>query len=251
MRQPRLFISSSLADRSITSKLADYLRRAYDEVWYDANRYGGEVWWEDILWNIKASDIFIYLLSPASVAAAYCRAEYAEAQRLHKQILPVVIRAGTHVPPDLVELQPVDLSNGLTSAKVGELLAALKQLENQFPKAPPVPANGERTPVPAVIRDSPRRFSRRWILPVLGILLVLALLLAFGQSGSVIGPTALPSDTVAQSTPTVEILPTSGIALTSTPTNTPLATYTASVTSTNTSTVPPTVTRRFSATPGS
>src|SRR5437899_369024 len=135
MRQPRLFISSSLADQSFTKKLADYLYRAYDEVWFDANRYGGEVWWEDVLWNIKASDIFIYLLSPSSVGAAYCRAEYAEAQRLRKQILPVVIRPNTHIPPDLAELQPVDLSQSLTSAKVGELLAALKQLEKQFPKA--------------------------------------------------------------------------------------------------------------------
>jgi hypothetical protein len=270
MRQPRLFISSSLADQSFTKKLADYLYRAYDEVWFDSNRYGGEVWWEDVLWNIKASDIFIYLLSPSSIGAGYCGAEYAEAQRLRKQILPVVIRPNTPIPPDLAELQPVDLSEGLTATKVGELLAALKQLENQFPKAPPIPVNVVPTPVPAVTNESPRRVPR-WILAVFAVLVGLALIamVLFAPSDPPVVATTTaadtspaPTSTPLSPTPTVERLATTVHPTRATqtrmptdmPTSTPTVTMTelsSPVTATNRSTVPPTVTRRYSATPTS
>jgi TIR domain len=264
MRQPRLFISYSLADQSFTKTLAEYLHRAYDEVWFDANRYGGEVWWEDVLWNIKASDIFIYLLSPSSVSATYCRAEYAEAQRLRKQVLPVIIRAHTHIPPELIDLQPVDMSQGLTSTKVGELLAALKQLEKLFPKAPPVPSGMEATPAPAVVSGSPMWHPRRILLALAFLVALMALVvLTFVLS---IDPASIPPRTATgtdtQPAPTDRSLPSMPTAdplfITVVPSgDTPSASATVTSTDTpsptiptSTSTVPPTVTRRYTATSG-
>ncbi len=251
MRQPRLFISSSKADRSFTGKLADYLRRAYDEVWFDPNRYGGEVWWEEILWNIKACDIFIYLLSPASLEAPYCRAEYAEAQRLRKQVLPVVIRPHATVPPELADLNPLDMSRGLTAANLTELLATLKHLESRFPKAPPVPTRPEPTPMPLIGIEPPRRMPRAvklGILVILAAALMLALFLSVGGPGDRVPASPTPTPDLPTATDTATTAPTftGTAAATETPippTSTPTPTATIP-TATNTNTVPPTVTRR-------
>jgi TIR domain len=270
MRQPRLYISYSRADKAFVTRLATYLYRAYDEVWFDEHRYGGDVWWDDLLWNLKACDIFIYLLSPQSVEATYCRAEYAEALRLRKQILPVVIRDETPVPADMEVLPVVNMVGPFDASSVGELLAALKQLEYRFSKAPLPPLDPMPTPVPPVIDDLPNRRSPGRLAALLVIGGVLLIVLGFA-SRQTVAPTATltpipmpsetrllptatgvpPTDEPASPTPTATTAPSS----TSAPSDTPTPTGTASPTwtvspsateppQTSTSTVPPTVTRR-------
>ena len=174
MRQPRVFISCSRADRPFAAKLSDYLRRAYDEVWFDENRYGGDVWWDEILWNIRACDLFIYLVSPEGIRAAYCQAEYAEAVRLRKQILPLLIRPVAAVPSVLLPLQPLDISQGINPESVEEVLSALKQRENRLLKIPQQPHSPEPTPMPLVEEETPpRRFKLRWAVPPAFIVLLL------------------------------------------------------------------------------
>jgi hypothetical protein len=269
MRQPRLYISYSRADKAFVTKLAHYLYRAYDEVWFDEHRYGGDIWWDELLWNLKACDIFIYLISPQSVEATYCQAEYAEALRLRKQILPVVIRDQAPVPADLEVLPLVNMVGPLDASNVGELLAALKQLEYRFSKAPLPPLDPKPTPVPPVDDDlPPHRFPGR-----LAALLVIsgALLIILGfASRQVVTPTVPtptetplpptatiipPTEAPASSTSTATTAPSSTSTPSSTPTPTPTATLTPTPTrtvtpsateppQTSTSTVPPTVTRR-------
>ncbi len=270
MRQPRLYISYSRADKAFVTRLATYLYRAYDEVWYDEHRYGGDIWWDDLLWNLKACDIFIYLISPQSVEATYCRAEYAEALRLRKQILPVVIRDETPVPADMEVLPVVNMVGPFDASSVGELLAALKQLEYRFSKAPLPPLDPMPTPVPPVIDDVPIRRSPGRLAALLVIGGALLIILGF-VSRQAVTPTAtttpipMPSETLllptativppteepASPTPTATTAPSS----TSTPSDTPTPTWTATSTwtvipsateppLTSTSTVPPTVTRR-------
>jgi hypothetical protein len=270
MRQPRLYISYSRADKAFVTRLATYLYRAYDEVWFDEHRYGGDIWWDDLLWNLKACDIFIYMLSPQSVAATYCRAEYAEALRLRKQILPVVIRDDAPIPADMETLPVVNMVGPIDASSVGELLAALKQLETRFSKTPLPPLDPMPTPVPPVIDDLPnRRFPGRLaaLLVVGGVLLII---LGFVSRQAVTPtvtstPIPMPSETLLLPTatavpPTDEpVSPTSTATTapssTSTPSDTPVPTGTPTPTwtvtpsateppQTSTSTVPPTVTRR-------
>ncbi|MCC7451039.1 MAG: toll/interleukin-1 receptor domain-containing protein [Anaerolineae bacterium] len=277
MNQPRLFISSSQSDRSLTNRLADYLRRAYDEVWFDENRYGGEAWWDNVLWNIKACDIFLYLLSPASMRSPYCIAEYQEAQRLQKQIVLVAIRPPA--PTDVQGLPLVDLTPGLTTAKIGELLALLRHLENRPPTPPPTPLSPTPTPVPVGDEPSTRRLPVKLVvLPLLLIGIVLAVgmlaprvisLIATPTSTNTPAPSAtntlLPTSTPIPPTDTpVPLTATQLPSPTDTPTNTPEPptptqpptpttsdTPTATIPSaTFTSTVPPTVTRRRPASGG-
>ncbi len=285
MNQPRLFISYSQSDRSLTRRLTDYLRRAYDEVWYDENRYGGEAWWDNVLWNIKACDIFLYLLSPASMRSPYCIAEYQEAQRLQKQIVLVVIRPP--VPSDVQGLPLVDLTPGLTSAKIGELLSLLRHLENRPPRPLPPPLSSTATPIPVGEEAAPRHFPTKWIvLPVLLIGALLLIMLLAPQLAPIIDlppatntpippsetstSTPLPTSTTIPATdtpipltdtpipPTATQIPSPTATPTDTeepptltpipsPSNTPTATIPPA---TLTSTVPPTVTRRRPSTGG-
>jgi hypothetical protein len=285
MRQPRVFMSCSRTDQALAAKLADYLRRAYDEVWFDEHRYGGEVWWDEILWNIRACDLFIYLVSPESIRAAYCQAEYAEAVRLRKQILPVVLRPMTVIPSVLRPLHPLDMTKGISPVTVGAVLSALKHLENRLLNVPQPPLSAEPTPMP-LVEDKPPR-PARWrllLLPVFGILLLLLWamprLAAPGVAITTASPTgtrfvptatlALPAVTVILMTPTqlstlqttrTPVPATQAASLTSIPTatasRTPSSTSTSTPTATpsitptlptSTSTVPPTVTRRVTAT---
>lgn len=282
MRQPRVFISCSRADQTLAAKLSDYLRRAYDEVWFDEHRYGGEVWWDEILWNIRACDLFIYLVSPQSIRASYCQAEYTEAVRLRKQILPIVIRPVMVIPSVFRPLRPLDMTKGIGPTTVGEALSALKRLENRLPNVPQPPLSAEPTPMPLVEEEAPRHTRWRLFLPPLfGIaLLLLWAVPRLAAPPSPATPTgkrfvptatlALPAVTVILMTPTqapilqptrTAILATQAATATSTltatasrvpsltstftPTATPSITPTLP---TSTSTVPPTVTRRVTAT---
>lgn len=150
----RLFISYSRVDRPFTEQLVRQLRRAYDHVWFDESIHGGYEWWQEILDQIAACDIFVYLLSNDSVDSAYCQAELAEARRLHKQILPVVIRARTHVPDDLSHIHYVDMSRGLTLDNFAELQAAIIRLMSRISAIPAAPLSENPPPVPAVTHAS-------------------------------------------------------------------------------------------------
>lgn len=124
---PSIFVSYSRVDLEIKNRLVSNLRRAYDHIWTDTEDLrGGEVWWAKIINQIRKSDIFLYLLSPDSIVSIFCRAELAEALRLQKQIIPVLVRARTHLPRYVSDHhQVVDMSMGITVDSITELLAAI------------------------------------------------------------------------------------------------------------------------------
>ena len=94
----RFFISYSRVDKVVFARpFAQRLHRMFPDhnVWWDEELTGGDVWWDEILRQIAACDVFIYLLSNKSVNSPYCRAEFAEAQRLQKHIITVQVRDRT------------------------------------------------------------------------------------------------------------------------------------------------------------
>ena len=108
---PRIFVSYSRVDRSDVEELVRRLRRVYghENVWMDDVLTGGDIWWEEILDQINACDIFIYMLSNESVTSPYCRAEYQEAYRLRKRIITAQIRDRTKLTDELAERQYVNM----------------------------------------------------------------------------------------------------------------------------------------------
>jgi hypothetical protein len=84
--------------------------QGYD-VWFDQQLVGGQSWWDEILQNIRAADVFIFALTPASLDSKPCQLEYTYAHGLHKRLLPVMLANGVDarlLPSALQQIQVVD-----------------------------------------------------------------------------------------------------------------------------------------------
>lgn len=135
----RIFVSYSRADRPFVENFVPLLRRVYglDSVWYDDQIHGGADWWRMILDKVEDCQLFVYLISNESLASPYCLAEFREALRLQKAILPIIVRPRTHYPGEIADdlrevlqrIQYVDMSSGFKdSGTLAELYAAVHQL---------------------------------------------------------------------------------------------------------------------------
>lgn len=249
----RIFISYSRADTLFIEELIPLLRRAFPghDLWYDREITGGEDWWNRILSEIAACDLFIYLLSNDSLESKYCQNEITEALRLQKAILPIYVRAKTRLDrtrPDLAgELsrrQIVDLSRGFADSEAfTELYRAIQDKVNTRPAEPPQPLTPTPTPLPLVDRASRPRLGRLSLLTALLAVIVLA--------AAIIGITALSGGesnvpaTQSTLTATYTVTPTEP------PTFTPSPTSTLTATGTLTATASPTVTPTHTAAPTS
>jgi formylglycine-generating enzyme required for sulfatase activity len=164
----KFFISYSRVDKdTFTEPFIAVLTKVYRPprhlIWWDEHLRGGDVWWQEILRQVAECDIFIYLLSNESVTSPYCKAEYAEARRLQKQIITVQVRDRTQITDDLADIQYVDMKRGVDDAAAQPLLfgAINEQIERIPPRKPralwmpqtPRPRVGDETPRPADAPD--------------------------------------------------------------------------------------------------
>jgi Tol biopolymer transport system component len=206
-RQPSLFLSYSRIDRRITEDIVKFLRESYDHVWFDERIYGGQDWWNEILTQISQADIFVYLMSRESIESEYCIAEYQEAVRLQKLILPVLVRARTVIPQSLSKVQYIDLSHGITAESANKLQAALIRLERQVSAVPRPPLTPVPQEVPLVtsaeLQPQTYRTNRTLNRNVLVVVAIAFLVVIIGLVvGNVIRQGTTPQVAV-QSTPTI------------------------------------------------
>lgn len=125
----KIFVSYARVDKPYCIRIIETLH-AHD-VWYDQRLYAGQDWWKEILRRLDWCEVFIYLLSPDSVASLYCRRELEIALRLKRDIIPVLINRETVLPEKLSEWQYVDLCDSLTVENVSQLLNAILLVERQ------------------------------------------------------------------------------------------------------------------------
>ncbi len=183
----RIFVSYSRADRQFLDEFVPLLQKVYglDAVWYDEQIHGGADWWELILNQVDSCDLFVYLASNDSLSSPYCQAEFREALRLHKQILPVVVRPKTQYPGDVPEdirevlsrTQFVDMSRGFRDAGViAQIYAAVNRLLDLAPQTTGAPLTATPIGQPPV----PDR-KRRWKLtPIWAVFIAAVIVGAFG-----------------------------------------------------------------------
>lgn len=99
----RIFVSHSHADDEFGVRLVHDLRKALgghdDAVWYDSSGglHGGDVWWREIVANIKSHPVFVVIVSPDSMKSPWVNDEIDLAWKLKnapggKLIVPVVYR---------------------------------------------------------------------------------------------------------------------------------------------------------------
>ncbi len=148
----RIFVSYARVDKPFCIQIVDTLD--VHETWYDQRLYAGQNWWKEILRRLDWCESFVYLLSPDSISSEYCRKEFELAQSLGKHIVPVLIRSEVTLPPNLNDMQYVDLTNGITIEAVKILLNSIYIAERRKHPALPVSAIASDRVAPPVANSA-------------------------------------------------------------------------------------------------
>lgn len=133
----KVFLSYSRHDQLLASSLAKELRDLGHTVWMDQELTGGQTWWDQILTNIRACELFVFALSSDSLYPTACQREYGYAADLNRPILPVLVRDGLSssvLPPALSQVQFLDFR-----ARHVEAIIALARTLQSLPLGQPLP----------------------------------------------------------------------------------------------------------------
>jgi hypothetical protein len=144
-----VFVSYDRKSRALAEPLVKDIRALGHHVWFDQELTGGQRWWDHILARILACDVFVYALTPHSLASTACQREQGYASALGKTILPVVTADGisTNVlPPALAQLELLDYrsrdrDSALRLARAVAALPPSKPLPEPLPTSPEVPSS--------------------------------------------------------------------------------------------------------------
>jgi hypothetical protein len=125
----KLFVSYHRSDHTAVERLVDELRRRQHTVWTDQQLYVAQVWWSEILDQIKQVDAVVLAVSPAYLASQACAAERAYASACRRPLVPFAVVPVSDLawPADLAAIQHVE--------SVRELIDELRLL----PPTPPLP----------------------------------------------------------------------------------------------------------------
>jgi hypothetical protein len=133
----KAFISYSRKDQVKVIPLIEDLKELGNTVWFDQNTSGGQAWWDKVLSEIRACNLFVYCVSPNAVRSKACEAELQYATDLGKRILPVRVEGVSNnvLPRNISSLQYVDYMLGDKSA-YQSLTRALHTLQPQSTTTP-------------------------------------------------------------------------------------------------------------------
>lgn len=141
------FISYSRHDKELVRTLVQDLTELGHQAWLDEQLSGGQVWWAQILEQVKISDFFVLAISPHSLKSAACQKEADWAQALNRPVLPILIGdvAQNLLPPDLASLQYVDFRKPTreSALRLARSLARLqtKPIPHPLPDPPEAPVS--------------------------------------------------------------------------------------------------------------
>ena len=97
MNSPKLFITYSHEDAAhkerLEQALAEMVQNGEIEIWSDAQMLAGDAWEKEIKKGVEKSDIFIYLVSAASLASKNCNTQLTDALsgKSNIVIIPVIL----------------------------------------------------------------------------------------------------------------------------------------------------------------
>lgn len=163
----QIFISYSKTREQVDTLVED-LEALGHEVWFDQELIGGQRWWDSILERIRNCDLFIFALSPASLASHPCELEYTYAGALKKRILPVMVEeVNTLLLPELlaliqyVDYRAMDRVAGLRLAHAINNLPATEPLPDPLPPPPPPPLSPLQKIAQRLQNDAPLTFDEQ------------------------------------------------------------------------------------------
>ncbi|MDZ8183761.1 MAG: TIR domain-containing protein [Nostoc sp. ChiSLP02] len=100
------FISYSRKDKEFVKKLYDALKEQKREVWVDWKGIPSTAEWrKEIYEAIEATDNFIFIISPNSVASKICGEELGHALKHNKRLVPIVWQDADNVDDQLAKIQ--------------------------------------------------------------------------------------------------------------------------------------------------
>ena len=139
MRKHTIFISYSRKDRDIAHQLAQDLKKAGFDAWWDISGLkGGDAWVRTIQAALKASKYCVVVLSPDAVESEWVEKEYTYAIGLGLGIIPVLYKK-CEVPMALANIQYIDFRGKKYERGLQELLEILRVLAPDEEGARPVP----------------------------------------------------------------------------------------------------------------
>ena len=116
-----IFLSYARLDAAPVRALAGDLRALSNTVWLDEEVSGGQAWWDHILEQIRACDMFVFALSPAALESVSCHRESEYAAALGEPVLPVLVAEGVPIAqlrPALATIQYVDYRERTSDASL-------------------------------------------------------------------------------------------------------------------------------------
>jgi hypothetical protein len=146
----KVFVSYSSQNRPAVKSLVADLVSLEHEVWFDQELSGGQVWWDTILDQIRACELFVFALTRLSIKSEPCRLEYTYAYELNKPIIPVLLTNDVNITLLPVILQERQFVNYINQDK-----AALLALNNAIHNTPPARRLPDPLPTPPGIPISP------------------------------------------------------------------------------------------------
>src|SRR5688500_13390774 len=122
--------------------MARELERSPNVVWLDPQPFADPVPWDVILGQIRSCDLYLFALSPGSLASRTCISALEYALSLNRPVLPVLVQDVdiSAIPEEIADLPTVDYR--VPDADHGSAL--LSAVSNR-PVVPPLP---DPLPVP-------------------------------------------------------------------------------------------------------
>lgn len=121
-----LFISYAHVDIGKARRLVDVLEAGGYSVWFDHQLLPGQDWKAELHNAIKSCNAFVYALTEASLGSDWCTWEFANAVKLRRPIVPILLQDGIQIPGTLEQFQYADFSKGTTPLVIARLMKGLQ-----------------------------------------------------------------------------------------------------------------------------
>ena len=143
----KIFISYTRQSEDKVRDLAADIQALSHTVWCDQELSGGQIWWNEILQEIRNCDVFVFALSQDTLQSEACRSEFKYASDLKKTILPVLVAEDVplgDLPPELSTIQFLDYveQDKHAALKLSRSLSKIpssRPLPESLPHPPEVP----------------------------------------------------------------------------------------------------------------
>src|SRR6185436_5511767 len=124
----RVFINYAQSDVNVVEQIAAFLSAENHDVGSEEQLLPNNDWAAKLSEQIKAANVVIYAISPASLASEWCQWCLAQAIQQGKPIIPALLRESASIPDALIALPYVDVIGGVSEEDKSTLKNALADL---------------------------------------------------------------------------------------------------------------------------